>query len=553
MILGIFWSVNLMMLLYLIFFSLHYCILHARYFGCFNKVQGNIAHFDVKEEIILEECEKQKACSIAQRRSSLFYLVIFTGITLFISSVFRFSHSISSFYDKYSSFDVDRRGKLDTIKSIQALGTYLGTVTSYKKIYSYTMIGYIGIIFLCWIEGLCTEWCNNRCGFTFKFVEKVGKPKEEKLVEEKKEDEKLDEIETEEKRKEKEAQEKIKNEKWIKYKILIMTSAKIVFEHGIIASFLFTAVLKNNILELAYVPVSLLCLIYGISFGMSLTFSYYSFFLLIIQYFLCLANITHDSAPQDVENTYFLKAFHLQHWPIYKIVMSNWNLMENWAYYIGVGNSPTTRILFMYDVITLFAQFIYFQLFSHPLYCLAKKVPKDKGSSIASLKSESIGDEETGAVRLLRGFYDIIKRIFFAYSHILTLFVLIALNTMGQGLIALVYLLFSITFMQFDLFSKIGTKSWNLPLYLRFLLKPYVFADLLAQFIFQMPYFEIEKQIGLRYIGIQDIVLNPFGALLKIIIYVIIIFQCSIYSSQQYYSICNSEKMRLKRFVWFII
>ena len=535
--LGIFWSVNLMMLLYLIFFSLHYCMLHARYFGCFTKIKAPIKHFDAREVIILEEKEKQKACSIAQRRSSLFFLVIFTGTTLFISSVFRFSHSISSFYDKYSSFDENRRPILDTIKSIQALGTYLGTVTSYKKIYSYTMIGYIGIVFLCWIEGLCTEWCYNRCGFSFKLIENVDKPKEVKVEEEKK----LDEIETEEIRAKKEANEKAIKEKWIKYKILIMTSAKIVFEHLIIASFLFTAVLKNNVLELAYIPVSLLCLIYGISFGMSLTFSYYSFFLLIVQYFLCLANITHDSAPQDVENTYFLKAFHLQHWPLYKIVMANWRLREDWATYIGVGNTPTTRILFMYDVFTLFAQFIYFQLFCHPFYCLTKAKNKEKGSSIFSIKSESIGDEESGAVRFLKGLYDIIKKVFFAYSHILTLFALITLNTMSQGLIAFVYLLFSITFMQFDLFSEIGTKKWNLPLYLRYLLKPYVFADLLTQFILQIPSFEIEKLEGLRYIGIQDIDVNPYAILLKILIFVIIIYQ--------YYSICNSEKMRLRKFV----
>lgn len=441
-----------------------------------------------------------------------------------------------SYLDKYLT-TANRTIILDRIGVIEAIGTYMGTMNNETSHNSYSMIGYIAIIFLCWLETINTQWNNNRCGFEFKYVQ-------HELPE------RINPMLNEDVENEKEANQKAESEKWIKYKLLLMVCLKTIFEHAIISAFLFCAILKNNILEIAYVPVSFLCLILGLSRTMSLTFSYYSFFLLILQYFLCLANITAESAPQPVENVYFLRAFHLQKWPFYEYLLQGWSQKEEWATYFGLGNTPNTRIYFIYDAIVLFFQFLYFQHFCHPFYCLNKKDVGERRFSIGSVKSESLGEEtENGFLRLAKGFYDFIKRVAFAYSHILTLFVMMFVNILSDGLIASGYLIFGITFIQLDLISHIGEKDWLLPLYLQYALKPYVFVDLLAQFIFQIPYFKLKEILIMKYIGIEDIGAHPYSALIKVIIYVIIIYQCSIYSSHQYSSICRGEKLKLKKYV----
>ena len=94
MLLSIFWSVNFSMLLYIVFFTIHYCILHYRYFGCQSTIFQRAHHYDERDEIIENENKRQKAQAIVQREASLRFLIIYTTATLFICVLFRLTQTL---------------------------------------------------------------------------------------------------------------------------------------------------------------------------------------------------------------------------------------------------------------------------------------------------------------------------------------------------------------------------------------------------------------------------------------------------------------------------
>lgn len=93
MLFSIFWSVNFSMLLYIVFFAIHYCYLHLSYFGCQSAITQKTLHYDEQDLIIECENRRQKAQAISQRTASLRFLIIYTSATLFICLLFKLTQT----------------------------------------------------------------------------------------------------------------------------------------------------------------------------------------------------------------------------------------------------------------------------------------------------------------------------------------------------------------------------------------------------------------------------------------------------------------------------
>ena len=257
---------------------------------------------------------------------------------------------------------------------------------------------------------------------------------------------------------------------------------------------------------------------------------------------------------------------------------------EKWSHYLSFENNHFVRNTFMFDILILFFHALYFHYFCHTSYCLSyyegnnenpltakdeAKRNEDKNNNeklntqeLNYFKAESKeelenqdkennnsdsdeeiirkshieipyvsieDDEHKGELAI--GLYKIIRSGLFMNSHMFCLFILIISTTIFGDIINLIYLCFGVIFVQLDLFSNIDAKDWKLPYYLKYFLKPYVFLDMIAQFVFQIPglYRNELKYIGIYY---QDHYSNYIA--IKVLIFILIIYQDEIYSSDLY-------------------
>jgi len=96
--LGILWSLNFMMLGYLIFFGIHFAFLHYRYINTISMKKSSTTTRLEKAKIIEEESEIQKNCAIYQRRRTLTFIMIFSCIVLLLCQIFRFLHVYKEYF-----------------------------------------------------------------------------------------------------------------------------------------------------------------------------------------------------------------------------------------------------------------------------------------------------------------------------------------------------------------------------------------------------------------------------------------------------------------------
>jgi len=463
------------------------------------------------------------------------------------------------------------------LEVIESLGVFMGVIGvefPRKTEFMSIIIGYIGILYMSAVEIRSTYWCENRMNYIFEYVPPQIKPIQKKPIEPN------EKVETSEKianndqilQKEPEIMPIIKSvtnesEKTIKYKLLIKMILKTLLEYFIAGSFLFAAAGKNNILELAFIPVAALCAMMPLTLKKSWLLSLYMWFWLFVQYFMCVTNMMDNSVPQTIDDSIFIRAFKLPKWPIYKIILTGWHPKNDWAYYFAIGNTSTTRLTLIIDVIMIFLQVLYFQNFCHSFCNLssdnlntvddnlsfaASQTNINIGSPLKEKDNESIisakyKTEHEKVNLILSSIYTFLKQALFVYSHILTLFLLIVLGAFSEGAITIFYICFAALFIQFDLFTSIGTKGWQLPKFIKNLLKPYIFFDLVIQFIYQYPSLRNMNSELFPYIGIEDVRKNAISIWVKTIIFTVVIYQDAIYSSKQYQTICESERKRIKQ------
>ena len=531
--LSIFWSLNGSLLVFLVFFAIHYGSLHMNYLKVQNSIANDNISYPEKDSILIKEAELQKGYAISQRKKTLSFLIIFTAIILLFCQIFRLLHNFKIYFDKNMDGEL-RVDILQLLNSLEAISTFFGTFRSHIRnpdSFFYSTYGYILILYVCAIEAFCIAWYQNRAGYSFIKVKKIDRVQSSTDI--------------------KEANITGVESHNIKYKIIIMMIIKSFLEYVIVGAFLFSAAMKNNIITIMYIPVAIICCNYYMTLKISYYFSVYSWILLILQYLLCLINLTNVSSPQFVDDTIFMKVFHLTKWPIYKIFLGEyWLPQSEWARYFGMGNTPTTRVMIVYDILTLFIQFVYFQHFCHSFFSLSQVSIYKRSLSIGSQKFKTMSGYLTQkSSGVLRFVCDVLKKLFVMYSHIVTLFILLLLNTLGDGLIAALYITFSIIFMQFDLFNYMGLREWSLPFYLRYILKPFVLFDIIFQFIFQIPSLKARMPQYVYFIGIEDFNEHPLSILIKVCIFAIVLYQGSMYASSQYCAICSLERTKMELIV----
>jgi len=436
---------------------------------------------------------------------------------------------------------------IQDLEIIEALACFLGTIgkESPRTPMIKLIIGYLILLCACAVEIRGLNWYRNRMGYTFKRVFPEVEPEEEKkatvfdifkyII----------------------LKHALSSEKRMKYLMATMIIVKTFLEYLVVASFLCSVTGKDNILEIAFIPLAIICIFRKVTLKMALSISSYMWFWVLFQVLLFVFNMTHNSVPQELDDSIFIKAFNLSDWPAYRIVLKNWDYMEEWGNYLGFSGSKTTRHFLCLDIVFLIFQSIYFQHFSHSFYTLSAAISdknKDKDKEVDEIVSVIPEGMEKKPSKLIKFFYKITKNVLFIYSHIFTLFCLLIMTFSAKGATNVLYLGFSVLFMQFDLFDKIGSRKWALALLFKYILKPYTFIDLAAQFIYQVPYLlKIFDSEIMSLIGIHRRTENDFTIWIKVVIYIIVLYQDTIYSSKEYRKMCRHERRKIKYLVSILI
>ena len=329
----------------------------------------------------------------------------------------------------------------------------------------------------------------------------------------------------------------------LKYKVVTITILKAFLEYFMVGTFLFAITRRNNIMGLIFIPIAGMCVFYRLTLKMSWFISSYMWFWFLIQYMFSVSNISGDSVPQDLHNSVFIKAFRIRDWPMYKILLEGWEDINHWAHYFSLESSTAIHNLYMLDIGLLLFHAAYFQHFCHTAYSLSSTLDLKKKKY--SRSKETTVKLESPPNRLIRFIYKFFKILLFVYSHIFTLFCLVLITSSTEGIISIGYIFFTIISVQTDLFSNIGFVQWKLPNYFRFFLKPYIVLDLLAQLIYQYPWFILNtNQRIMKIIGIYDISQDSFSISIKIFTFTVILYQNAIYESKEYSKISQEERIK---------
>ena len=310
--LSVFWSLNIVMLIYLAIFAIHYSSLHLRF------VQENSIRpsarltFQQKADLTEREHTVQKLQATAQRRRTLKILCFLTCLVMVLSQAFRLVLVYKRYLDIFK-FGAERATSLYKVSVLQAVGTYMGLmgVESPKAASFFTIFaGYLALLYLCVVESRLIDWFEDRMGYTF--VKKSDKkPAVAALLAV------IPEEKAEPLSKESSTSNyyvSVKAEKKARHKLTAMLLLNVIIEHAIVGGFLFSASLKNNVIAIAYIPVAAMCTCRTLSYRLSWVFSAYMWLCLFVQYFMCAANMDDKTSPQQHDDSIFLFVFHLSKW-----------------------------------------------------------------------------------------------------------------------------------------------------------------------------------------------------------------------------------------------
>ena len=400
----------------------------------------------------------------------------------------------------------------------------------------YLIAGHIVVLYLCAIEIRSIYWYDDRMGYKFvKEQPKQPSPTDTSRIVISKDPPEINQH--------------------IKYKMTSMIILKPLLEYIIIGSFLFSATGKNNIQFIAFIPVALYFVWNRQSLYESFYISSYMWILFILQYLSCVCNLSTEFAPQPIEDLIIKKAFGLSEWPWYEILLSSWKYKLDWAYYLTLRPTDTTRHFFILDVFLLIFQALYFQHFSHSFHTLSalmKKDDKDPKKESFDMNVNNTAEYEIKPSGLTKVVYKFLKKVFFLYSHIATLFCLILTASYAKGALSLLYPFVSIILMQYELLSTIGLSKWKVPGYFKYILKPYLFFDLTLQFIYQVPFFvhsskeDQDLLNAIKLFGLYDLKEDASSFWIKAVTFILVLYQDAIHSSIKHRDNCKLKKEKIE-------
>lgn len=542
---AVLWSLNFLMLACLMIFGIHYSVLHAKYVNAIKFTDDVPVNYQEKQQIINGEYEVQKAKMLSQSKITLNFLIILVFVALIATQLFPFVHLFKEYVDRFDSSG-NSKTVIHNLEILEALGCFLGTIgkESPRTPMIKLIIGYLVLLVACAVEIRGLNWYRNRMGYTFTRVFPETKPNEEE------ERASIFDI-----FKYVIFKYALASEKKMKYLMTTMMIIKTLLEYLVVGSFLFSVTGKNNFLEIAFIIIAAVCLFAKLTLKRSQSIASYMWFLFLIQFLLFVLNATRNTVPQEIDEAIFVKAFRVPDWPSYNILFKNIASRMEWGLYLGLGGTNITRYFFCLDVCIFIFQGLYFQHFSHSFYTLSGALKeKDKDKEQDDTVSIIPAGMEKRPSKLMKFFYKFVKNVLFIYSHIFTLFCLLIMTFSTKGAIDVLYLGFSVLFMQFDLFGKIGSKKWTLSIFFKYVLKPYTFIDLSAQFIYQVPYFlQVLNPDVMSLIGIHRRTSDDLTIWIKIIIYIVVLYQDTIYSSKEYRRMCRHERMKIKNLVLLVI
>ena len=319
-------------------------------------------------------------------------------------------------------------------------------------------------------------------------------------------------------------------------------SIKRLLEIIIIILFFINALIKCNVLSFIY----LLIMIPAFKLNLINTYlmfriSFIALFLIILQYIFFISNISYTTNP-FINKEIVLNINQIFHLP--------WYNDYRWSTFLSLGTNRYQIITIWLDVIIIIILYFYLEYFSFTIFIEEKKdfelkiISKKYYKKYCSLKSIS-EDEYKSFIRAMKVSYNIElipsfetkrdkrineylykpynktalkllhlfkgdKRIFgltneskrnilnkirdFLYISFQYLFLLITLliSSFNQGFIAFGYMAFSIYYIyKSNCFLK--GRRWTLLNGIKYFMKPYLFLDILTQFIFQIPLDKFKK------------------------------------------------------------
>jgi len=538
LLLSLLWKLSAGMWLIMVIFSIHYCTLHYKYL----KLKKRLPQSDYNEfkGTYKENNNIQKTLAVLQRKTTLRMLIIITSILILLSVVSRFYYYIEILIDVYMD-GKDRINGLIVLNAVKAISIYIGVF--YQDCndgipFIYEIQGYMVILGLCAIEIYMTDWLNNRIGFQFTYAG-VKEEIEELLSEElEPNDNNLFLYSRWSSRVFTKENESLINEKYYQ---LVKVIFKYIIEHILIFTICTCVILKNNVLQCPFILLALICLFVITSTEMTLKLSYYIWLCFLLNYLLSVITMSNSTVPQAIDDLILINAFHFSEseWPLYKLFLQSLPDKETWAEYLMLYNTNYNNMLI--DSLAIFVQIIYFQHF-----CNIAPSLKLFYLNIRILPFDSQEKPETPKLTISKRISIFIRAVFFIYSHIFCLSILLILGVCNDGVISFGYLILCTLSMQYDLFSSMGKKDWVLPRYIRCVVKPYVVADLVLQFLFQIPQFRPLRNTPIsKFIGIEKLEDNMGMIFLKGVTFCIVLLQCGIFRSKQYSECCEHYQNEL--------
>ncbi len=335
------------------------------------------------------------------------------------------------------------------------------------------------------------------------------------------------------------------------YKYQFMKALKTLLEEVILFLILISCVFKENVFAMLFLGFLLVFLKNGSSLRTCIWLHNYFMGLFILQYFMSLATISDEIAPQskyypyiNSDCTQVIRIFGSKTiCPLYKN-LKGWG---GWADYLALGDSQDKLDFLAIDIITFVLFSAYFHFFCHAVYekdivsteddeqpqqpAGNQLLPRDLDPSPELQILSKRNKQKT----LLKSFCRIMQKVVFQYLHILTLLIILLLATRSQGLVSVGYLMFCLVFLFQNRHFAQNCENWKYPAWLKYFLQPYLLIDILTQFVIRMPFDGKSTDSAIwRLIFMFQPLASDSTVILKLIIFTMVSLQEEIFESNEF-------------------
>jgi len=344
------------------------------------------------------------------------------------------------------------------------------------------------------------------------------------------------------------------------YKYLPMKALKNFLENAILFLAIMTCVLKENGIVFLYVPVLFIYLKFGSSTKLNLCLLHYFMILYIFQYLICIVTFSTKIAPQS-ENYPFIDTDCNSMLDLIGISAKcpfylNLHISTDLANYIALGDSSKKLQFSFIDVITLMLFSFYFRYFCNPIYENDIINTEQNENSQSNQQQQNIEESQlidetpvSGSLGLiqskalesrkkrksfLKSFCGIAENFLFYYLHVFILFIILILATRSESLASIPYLIFCLIFLYHNRQFAVNKKAWMYPPSMRYFLHPYLFIDIIFQFLLQSPFKNSLSESDWYTITIIQRAENSTTIILKLMIFAMVSLQAKIFQSGEF-------------------